>query len=232
MLTCSGVHAQPTTGLDPETRHHMWEVINKLRTPDRCIILTTHDMDEAQALCNRVGIIANGQLRCLGTPQHLRLKFTRAFKLKLNIAPGSEEAAARFIEEHVIAPASEGRPAGTSAGDVDSESKLRDAGPAPVTVKRFGPLTTYELPRSMVQPSVVFEAMRGGAQRAGITEWSLTQVRGGRWDSNWSRPATLLVTHVWIGVHTRDARELLSKYLCRWWLLPKGSKAASHGWAL
>lgn len=173
MLTSCVWPGQPTTGLDPETRHQMWDVINKLRTPDRCIILTTHDMDEAQALCTRVGIIANGQLRCVGTTQHLRLKYTQAFKLKLNIATGCEEGARRFVEEHIVAPIEAARAAAADGGE-----EAKSGPPAqPVTVKTFGPLTTYELPRSMVQPSVVFEEMRGGAQRAGITEWSLTQVR-------------------------------------------------------
>lgn len=62
---------EPTTGLDPNARHRLWEVVRNLRSRGRTVILTTHYMDEAQALCDRVAIIHGGKIAQVGTPQEL-----------------------------------------------------------------------------------------------------------------------------------------------------------------
>jgi len=62
---------EPTTGLDPNARQRLWEVVRKLRSRGRTVILTTHYMDEAQALCDRVAIIHGGKIAQIGTPQEL-----------------------------------------------------------------------------------------------------------------------------------------------------------------
>ncbi len=63
---------EPTTGLDPQSRHAVWEFIRGLKERQRTIVLTTHYMEEAEALCDRVAIIDHGQLIALGTPAELR----------------------------------------------------------------------------------------------------------------------------------------------------------------
>src|SRR5271165_5575089 len=62
---------EPTTGFDPAARHHAWEVIANLRTLGKTIFLTTHYMDEAQALADRVAVIAAGEIVAEGTPATL-----------------------------------------------------------------------------------------------------------------------------------------------------------------
>ena len=62
---------EPTGGLDPQSRRMLWDFIRDLQAQDRTIVLTTHYMDEAEALCNRVGIIDHGSLLALDTPVHL-----------------------------------------------------------------------------------------------------------------------------------------------------------------
>ncbi|ETO10842.1 ABC Transporter family member (abt-4)-like protein [Reticulomyxa filosa] len=52
----------------------------------RCVILTTHSMEECEALCHRLGIMVNGQLRCLGTPQHLKSRFGKGYQLDITFA--------------------------------------------------------------------------------------------------------------------------------------------------
>jgi ABC-2 type transport system ATP-binding protein len=59
---------EPTTGLDPQTRRNVWDVIRQIRAEGRTILLTTHYMEEAQELCHRIGIIDHGQLIALDTP--------------------------------------------------------------------------------------------------------------------------------------------------------------------
>lgn len=62
---------EPTTGLDPQARHHMWESIRQIQESGHTVILTTHAMDEAEALCTRVGIIDHGKILALDAPHNL-----------------------------------------------------------------------------------------------------------------------------------------------------------------
>lgn len=62
---------EPTTGLDPQSRRQLWEVLERFRAAGGTILLTTHYMDEAHALCDRVGIMDQGRLIALGTPNEL-----------------------------------------------------------------------------------------------------------------------------------------------------------------
>jgi ABC-2 type transport system ATP-binding protein len=59
---------EPTTGLDPQSRRVLWDIIRELRNRGKTIVLTTHYMEEAEALCDRVGIIDHGTLVALDTP--------------------------------------------------------------------------------------------------------------------------------------------------------------------
>lgn len=62
---------EPTTGLDPQARHHTWDFINRIKREGKTIILTTHYMEEAEKLCDRVAIMDHGKIIALGTPSHL-----------------------------------------------------------------------------------------------------------------------------------------------------------------
>ena len=68
---------------------------------ERCLVLTTHSMEEADALCGRIGIMAHGALRCLGISLHLKTKFGGGHKLEvaLTSADGATEAAAAFVRQ-------------------------------------------------------------------------------------------------------------------------------------
>ena len=62
---------EPTTGLDPQARRHVWDLVERLKQAGRTIILTTHYMEEAERLCDRVAIMDHGRVIALGTPQQL-----------------------------------------------------------------------------------------------------------------------------------------------------------------
>ncbi len=65
---------EPTVGLDAQTRRRMWDLVRRLNSDGTTIFLTTHYIEEAQALCDRVGIIDHGRLIALGSPLELRQK--------------------------------------------------------------------------------------------------------------------------------------------------------------
>lgn len=74
---------EPTTGVDPESRRFMWELISSTMR-GRCVILTTHSMDECEALCSRIGIMVNGRLVCLGSAS--QLKSTHGYGYQFEVA--------------------------------------------------------------------------------------------------------------------------------------------------
>ena len=62
---------EPTTGLDPQARQSFWDLVRQLKQEGRTVVLTTHYMDEAEALCDRIGIMDHGQILQLGSPREL-----------------------------------------------------------------------------------------------------------------------------------------------------------------
>eukprot|EP01135_Chromosphaera_perkinsii_P003345 Nk52_evm45s240 gene=Nk52_evmTU45s240 len=73
---------EPSTGMDPEAKRYMWDVILDLKK-EHAVIITTHSMEEADALCSRIGIMVDGRLQCLGSPQHLKLKYGDGYHLEV-----------------------------------------------------------------------------------------------------------------------------------------------------
>jgi len=65
-------------------RRSMWDFIRSTMA-GRCVVLTTHSMEECEALCHRLCIMTAGQLRCLGTPQHLKSKYGKGYQLDLSL---------------------------------------------------------------------------------------------------------------------------------------------------
>lgn len=78
---------EPSSGMDPVSRRFMWDVIKSLRSR-HSIVLTTHSMEECEALCTRVGIMDKGALKCLGSIQHLKNRFGVGYNLELKLLPG------------------------------------------------------------------------------------------------------------------------------------------------
>ncbi|KAI4386530.1 hypothetical protein MLD38_004457 [Melastoma candidum] len=84
---------EPSTGMDPIAKRFMWDVISQISTRrgKTAVILTTHSMNEAQALCTRIGIMVGGRLRCIGSPQHLKTRFGN--KIELEVKPTEVDGA-------------------------------------------------------------------------------------------------------------------------------------------
>jgi ABC-2 type transport system ATP-binding protein len=83
---------EPTTGLDPQARHALWEVVEAFRGEGRTVILTTHYMEEAQHLCDRVAIMDHGRIVALDTPRAL----IRAYAPKTTVAVTMGDGAIAF----------------------------------------------------------------------------------------------------------------------------------------
>ncbi|MGH3717337.1 MAG: ABC transporter ATP-binding protein [Pseudonocardiaceae bacterium] len=89
---------EPTTGLDPAARLFVWDRIRELREAGVTIVLTTHAMDEAAALADRVGIVDSGRLLALDTPAALARGLATSATLALTVEPADEGATAGLLE--------------------------------------------------------------------------------------------------------------------------------------
>jgi ABC-type multidrug transport system ATPase subunit/uncharacterized membrane protein len=75
---------EPTAGMDPSTRRLIWDIVKQTKKMnDSALILTTHSMEEAEHLCDRLAILVNGRLICIGSPEHLKMKYGEGYILEL-----------------------------------------------------------------------------------------------------------------------------------------------------
>nr|XP_058142182.1 phospholipid-transporting ATPase ABCA3-like [Dasypus novemcinctus] len=82
---------EPSTGMDPVARRLLWNVITRTRESGKVIIITSHSMEECDALCTRLVIMVKGKFMCLGSPQHLKNKFGNVYILKVKMKTGTDE---------------------------------------------------------------------------------------------------------------------------------------------
>ncbi|KAF5400786.1 hypothetical protein PHET_05572 [Paragonimus heterotremus] len=83
---------EPTSGMDPLAKRFLWDQIIRLIKSGKSVLLTSHSMEECEALCDRLGIMVNGQFRCLGSVQQLKNRFGNGYTVELRISELPEAA--------------------------------------------------------------------------------------------------------------------------------------------
>jgi len=106
---------EPTTGLDPQARHVVWDRLFSLKQRGVTLILTTHYMDEAEQLCDRLVVMDHGTIAAEGTPRELIARYSTAEVLELRFAPADKDEAVVKIKELVEGNASAPDPMARSA---------------------------------------------------------------------------------------------------------------------
>ncbi|XP_065074348.1 phospholipid-transporting ATPase ABCA3-like [Ochlerotatus camptorhynchus] len=99
---------EPTTGMDPGAKRQLWNVILNVKKAGKSIILTSHSMEECEALCTRLAIMVNGEFKCIGSTQHLKSKFSKGYFLTVKIRKAESEtnsskrqyAVKNYVVEH------------------------------------------------------------------------------------------------------------------------------------
>lgn len=78
---------EPSTGVDPQAKRFMWNIVSKISTQRKksSVIITTHSMDEAEALSTKIGIMVDGSFRCFGSSQHIKDKFGTGYEMEVKI---------------------------------------------------------------------------------------------------------------------------------------------------
>ena len=99
---------EPTTGLDPQARHLLWDRLYRLKQDGVTLVITTHYMDEAEQLCDRLVVMDKGRFAAEGTPRQLIETFCTKEVVELRFAPGQHEAVASSVaqlaERHEVLP--------------------------------------------------------------------------------------------------------------------------------
>ncbi|XP_025903800.1 ATP-binding cassette sub-family A member 12 [Nothoprocta perdicaria] len=93
---------EPSSGMDPNAKRHLWKIISE-EVQNKCsVILTSHSMEECEALCTRLAIMVNGSFQCIGSLQHIKSRFGRGFtvKMHLNSNTVSTEMLTQFMKSH------------------------------------------------------------------------------------------------------------------------------------
>jgi ABC-type multidrug transport system ATPase subunit len=93
---------KPTTGMDPGSRRYFWNLIRKARKYGVTTILSSHSMEECEALCSELVIMKNGALKCIGTSKYIKNKFGKGYTLMLKCRPQIEPTNEIFILEEFV----------------------------------------------------------------------------------------------------------------------------------
>ena len=89
---------EPTSGLDPQVRREIYDIIEELRRDKKTIVMTTHYIEEAERLCDRVAIVDHGQVIALGTPRELKERSGDKTRLEVRLARPEAEATLKSLE--------------------------------------------------------------------------------------------------------------------------------------
>nr|XP_034973105.1 phospholipid-transporting ATPase ABCA7 [Zootoca vivipara] len=90
---------EPTTGMDPRAKRFLWNCILGVIRDGRSVVLTSHSMEECEALCTRMAIMVNGRFRCLGSVQHLKNKFGDGYTIVLRVSSADLGPVEEFIQD-------------------------------------------------------------------------------------------------------------------------------------
>ncbi|XP_072542326.1 glucosylceramide transporter ABCA12 [Salminus brasiliensis] len=92
---------EPSSGMDPRSKRHLWKIISEEVMGKCAVVLTSHSMEECEALCSRLAIMVQGEFRCLGSLQHIKNRFGSGFTVKMYLTTASSDidAITTFMEQ-------------------------------------------------------------------------------------------------------------------------------------
>ena len=183
---------EPTTGLDPKNKREIWDILSHCKE-NRCMILTTHLMDEAETLCDRIGIILKGKIRCLGSQYKLKNNYGKGFKLCINLKPFTVES--KFnnnVEEDLLL---ENKIKDNKIGFFFDKDKIKEQNRINETriskisgflneiftrncklVEKHRSAAIYEIGTDVFNPEILFQRLEERKEELEITNWAISQV--------------------------------------------------------
>ncbi|NXK66814.1 ABCA1 protein, partial [Sylvietta virens] len=139
---------EPTTGMDPQARRFLWERILGVIRDGRSVVLTSHSMEECEALCTRMAIMVNGRFRCLGSVQHLKNRFGDGYTVVVRAGGPGPAAVQTLLQQHF---------------------------PSIVLREQHGGLLQYHLPARVTSLATVFSLLAAHRGPCHIEDYSVSQ---------------------------------------------------------
>lgn len=145
---------EPSTGLDPASRRQLWTSISKAKA-GKSIVLTTHSMEEADVLCDRIGIMASGELQCIDIASQLKYRFGAGYMFTMTLGRSEDVGDAKIqeIDNYVT-------------NMFPSAKRLNNP---------IGGKFKYEVVREDVVLSAVFQQVESDRERVNIADWGITE---------------------------------------------------------
>uniref|UniRef100_A0AAQ5YL57 P-type phospholipid transporter n=1 Tax=Amphiprion ocellaris TaxID=80972 RepID=A0AAQ5YL57_AMPOC len=141
---------EPTTGMDPKARRFLWDCILSVIKEGRSVILTSHSMEECEALCTRMAIMVNGRFKCLGSIQHLKNRFGDGYTVIVRV--GGSRPALKPVEDF-----------------------LQVNFPGSVLKEKHHNTLQYQLPYTQGALTSIFNLFTSHQQRLHIEDYSVSQ---------------------------------------------------------
>ena len=147
---------EPSAGMDPLARRHLWDVIVHIAKKS-CVVLTSHHLEEVEVLAHRVAIMVEGELKCIGSLDHLKRKFGRGYELSIKVGHEHESAEEQLME--------------------GVKAFIAAQFPSASLVEQRAPRITFGLPHSSVALPQVFEELQRAKDegKLGITDYTVQQ---------------------------------------------------------
>uniref|UniRef100_A0A2N9H4E4 ABC transporter domain-containing protein n=1 Tax=Fagus sylvatica TaxID=28930 RepID=A0A2N9H4E4_FAGSY len=136
---------EPSTGLDPASRNNLWNVVKNAKK-NRAIILTTHSMEEAEFLCDRLGFFVDGSLQCIGNPKELKARYGGSYVFTITTSSDHEE---------------------------EVENMVQHFSPSANKVYQLSGTQKFELPKSEARIADVFQVVETAKSKFTVFAWGL-----------------------------------------------------------
>ncbi|ROL48223.1 ATP-binding cassette sub-family A member 1 [Anabarilius grahami] len=141
---------EPTTGMDPKAKRFLWNCILSVIKQGRSVVLTSHSMEECEALCTRMAIMVNGRFQCLGSVQHLKNRFGDGYTIILRLSTPSTEPC-------------------------PVDTYIQNSFPGIQLKERHQNVLHYQLPSQTCSLARVFEVLSNNYKELGIADYTVSQ---------------------------------------------------------
>ncbi|XP_012735452.2 phospholipid-transporting ATPase ABCA1 isoform X1 [Fundulus heteroclitus] len=143
---------EPTTGMDPKAKRFLWNCILSVTKEGRAVVLTSHSMEECEALCTRMAIMVNGRFQCLGSVQHLKNRFGDGYTIILRLADTKSDPESCPVDAY-----------------------MRTSFPIIELKERHQSVLQYQLPSHACCLARVFDFLANNCEELGVVDFSVSQ---------------------------------------------------------
>ena len=176
---------EPSTGLDPENRRQLWDILSAIKGK-RALMITTHSMEEADVLCQRIGIVTDGMLRCIGPQVRLKTLYGGGYHLFINchkakyinlLKNDMEEEQSKYDEDHMPREESKFKAENFNLSGIHNRVKefVHQLIPTVFLLQEFNGNFIFQIPIEGFNAEKLFTEMEGNKEELKISDWGISQ---------------------------------------------------------